>query len=228
MAKSKVKQLQEALAKGDLETAKRLAAEIEAKPKPTKSRKATKTTKAEKAPGRPRKRPPDAEVSEADEVPPEAPEASQGHSRQSRILLPGDVRYEGPHNGVSGGSGQATDGVWLAPTRGAPGDKVEARKVSMAGRQHVNLFDSWVDQNRGVDQLDAKARKVEKAIARSSTVPRPGQAGAMRPPAKKIAINCDGCGRHFEVYQSELTKTYEDNGRPYAIYKCDRCIRRGR
>ncbi len=208
MARSRMERLKAALAAGDLEAAKKLAAAIEASSKPAKK------PKRKQAP----------RVKEVAATPPAAPERPSGQSSTTDAVL----NYVPPNAGQHRQSG--LDPTWMAPSRSDKGGgRVAARRVTMEGRQHVNHFDEWAKgQGRDVDAMDPKIKRVEKALAKSSVVPRPGQHGAARPPAQKVQTTCDGCGRQFAVYQSELTQTYEEDGRPYLIYKCERCIRRGR
>jgi hypothetical protein len=243
MAKSNLQKLQEALASGDVEAAKLYAAKIEGAkaPKkkvatPPKKKVATPPKKAKpskKAPVVPEDDFPETEGPDDLEDVFVPPASRQSPSRASSLVLPGDFNYNAPTAGQYGGYGD--DSSWQATTmrpggfgnRGA--DRVEARKVSMANRKHINLFDDWMhDGGQGADKLSPREKKMEKAIANSPVTPRPGQRGAMRPPAQKTHINCDGCGRPFDVYPSELTQTHEDNGRPYIVYICDRCVKRGR
>jgi hypothetical protein len=94
----------------------------------------------------------------------------------------------------------------------------------MDGRRHVNLFDQWVQQQGPeVGHIDPSLKRVEKSLAKQSTVPRPGMPGARRPPAKKVQTYCDGCGRPFMVYPSEIMGVDGEG-----VYKCERCIKRGR
>lgn len=160
---------------------------------------------AKKAPRRPAKR------STKKVAPPAQPapvEPASEPPAASRIILPGQP-----------------SGIWVDPNRSRGGNKVYARHESMQGRVHKNEFEQWVKaQGRGADGMDGRMKKADKQIANSTYwTPRPGMAGAARPPAQKTQVYCDGCGRPFLVYPSELTILDSES-----VYKCDRCIRRGK
>jgi hypothetical protein len=236
MAKSNLQKLQEALASGDVEAAKLYAAKIDGAKTPKKKAAPPKKKKTPtKVPSVPQDDFPETEGPDGEEDTYEPPTRRQTPSRRSSIIVPGDIRYNAP---TAGGEApwQATTlrpgGLGGQGSRrvGADGrERVEAKKVSMAGRNHINLFDEWMhDGGQGADKLSVREKKAEKAIANSPVTPRPGERGAMRPPAQKTHINCDGCGRPFEVYPSELSQSHEDNGRPYIFFKCERCIKWGR
>lgn len=124
------------------------------------------------------------------------------------------------------------DDGWLAPSRASvPGRSlnaerglVEARHESMKGREFNNDFDHWVrGQGDGVGGMPPKHRDADKKIARSALTPRPGTPGARRDVARKVPVHCDGCGREFQVYPSEMMVVDSE-----PVYKCDRCIVRGK
>jgi hypothetical protein len=72
--------------------------------------------------------------------------------------------------------------------------------------------------------MDSRLRNAErKLVGGKSITPRPGMPGAARPPATKIPVYCDGCGRPFQVYPSELSMLDSES-----VYKCNRCIIRGK
>lgn len=249
MAKSNLQKLQEALASGDVEAAKLYAAKIEGAKAPKKKaatppkKKVAAPKKAKpskKAPSVPEDDFPETEGPDDAEDFFEPPARRQSPSRESRLIIPGDAHYNAPSTRQD--RVYADESSWQAPTLRSGGlgggsrrvradgsEQVEARKVSMAGRNHINLFDEWLhDGGQGADKLTARENKMEKAIAKSPVTPRPGQRGAMRPPAQKTHVNCFGCGRPFEVYPSELLQSHEDNGRPFIYFKCERCIKWGR
>lgn len=212
MAKSRVRRLQEALERGDVDGAKKLAAEIE---------EATK----KKAPRKPAKGPSKRAASRARRPPADAPGEPPG---PSPIIVPGVCDRQPPTAGQSGEN--RGDGVWIAPPRGLArpgpggGEKVRARHESMQGHRHVNQFEQWAgSQERGFDGMDARMKKSDRKLAHSPCTPRPGMPGAARPPAARVHVYCDGCGRPFDVYPSELTVLDSES-----VYKCDRCILRGR
>lgn len=184
MAKSKIKQLQEALEQGNTEAAKRLAAEI-----------------AEKAPKRPAKAS-KKKVAPRDNQAPAEP--IHETPEPSTLILPGEAG-------------------WIATTRSA-GNKTYARHESMQGRKHKNEFEDWAkSQERGFDGMNPRMKQTDKKLSETPWTPRPGMPGAKRPPAQKIQTYCDGCGRPFQVYPSELQILDSES-----VYKCDRCIRRGK
>jgi hypothetical protein len=206
-AKSKIQRLQDALQSGDLDTAKRLADEVAAATA-KRAAKRPSTKKATRVPPKP--------VGSADGLP--------GASRSKLILLPEDVEHEAPqprHIGQDGGSGQDTN--WMAPTRRLS-DKVKARNQSMQGIVHPNGFDDWMKSQGDVDGLTGRVKQIDKKIlAKAPLTPRPGSAGAKRPVAVKMRVHCDGCNRPYEVYPTELRAVDNES-----VYKCDRCIRRGK
>jgi hypothetical protein len=209
MARSDASLLRKALEEGDLETAKAIAEKIE------KKQKAKTKTKAKAKSRR--------KVSPRGDIPPDEGRPS--------IIVPGSfpppLPVPQPLPVYATGD---PDPSWAAPARGqhtiSDGrTRLEGRRVSMAGRQHVNIFEQWIKgAGRGADQLDESVAMVEKVISQNTyQTPRPGTPGAKRPVAQKVLTYCGGCGRPFEVYPSEIMVVDAEGE-----YKCDRCSRRGR
>jgi hypothetical protein len=207
MAKSKIQRLQAALKSGDLDLAKRLADEVAAET-PKKAAKRPAAKKSTRVPPKPE----------------DAADGLPGASKSTLILLPEDVEHQVPQPCQIGQDGQTgQDANWLASTRRSS-DKVKARNQSMQGIVHPNGFDDWMKSQGDVDVLTGRVKQIDKkVIGKSPLTPRPGMAGAKRPVAVKMKVHCDGCNRQYDVYPTELRAVDNES-----VYKCDRCIRRGK
>lgn len=250
MAKSNMQLLQDALARGDVEAAKKYAEKIEkAQSKGKKKTSGSILVVADKpkkvaAPKRPRKA---KEAPEEHEPTPsqarvkKPPTAVPRPQKGTRLMLPQQEKVEP----------EAEDGVldiydmrhgfyasdpssFLAPVyrEGAGGVRVgkdgkvmrEARKVQLSIDPGKVKF--W-DPGKRMDGLNPKQRQIDAALAKQTATPRPGMGFGARPVAVKQRVNCDFCGRPEEVYPSELLQAHDEKGRPYLYHKCERCIRGG-
>lgn len=126
------------------------------------------------------------------------PESKQPKSKGKKLILPKDEEEEETQ---------------VPPSQNR---RIARREKVPKRTKFVNKF------NPSGITLPKKYEELDKKLARSdSTIQR-------RPAAKKVKVNCDGCRRPCEVYQSEIMMTYDDNARAYTFYKCDRCMRGGR
>jgi hypothetical protein len=207
MAKSKLTQLQEALAAGDVETAQRLAGEMAPKKAPRKPAKGSakaKTTKRTTT----RKKATRAKPGPLPEERPEPPAPVRSRNRASYDADDGvNVIYRDEASNVMAGGG----------SRQVGGDKNYARRQSLAGTQ----FKPEIIKDNV--ELPAKHAKLDKKLQKAKVTPRPGQPGADRAVARKIQIRCDGCGRLDEIAEGVFERIDEETQ-----YKCNKCSCRGR
>jgi hypothetical protein len=222
MAKPLVQQLQDAIEKGDKEKVALLTQKID-----------KALGKKKKAPRKPAKPPVPKGGPSVRETP---KKAATGRVRppRGRLALPPGVEYDPPDPDAEDRQdvdiGERDDSDWLAPTMTSLG-----RSRQVRGQGDVNKNYAQLESMQGIgirnqfarmrikDDLNEQQRAIEQSLHKQPIVARPGTRGAKRPIARKVTVRCDGCLREFQVYPSEIHTLDSES-----MYKCDRCIRRGR
>lgn len=209
MSKSNVSLLKEAIARGDLEAAAKLAEKIA----PTPKKKSPKTPKLPKATPKATKVP----AKEPKEPPKTSKKGSRTEKKTSKITKP-TPQQSAKQNALYDRTDESS---YIAPSRpkknhqgrefvGEDGRKHRTcRNVSMEGVEFTNKFNPKEYDVRlpaRHEKADAKLRKKKPTVS-------------SRPPAEKVRVKCKECGDMCEVYGWECEGV--DGKRNF---KCNSCI----